>query len=99
MVDVDTCEPVRDVLVDIWHCNATGSYSSFTELYAQQDEGSLLIFMRGCLIFLYVTFIIVRDRNGLTIWFLSTDNSTWLRGMWQSDKHGVTSFTTIFPGF
>lgn len=30
VLDVETCEPLPDVLVDIWHCNATGSYSSFT---------------------------------------------------------------------
>jgi hypothetical protein len=32
VMDVETCEPLPDVLVDIWHCNATGSYSSFTGL-------------------------------------------------------------------
>ncbi|KAI1865354.1 uncharacterized protein JN550_008402 [Neoarthrinium moseri] len=32
VLDVETCEPLPDVLVDIWHCNATGSYSSFTAL-------------------------------------------------------------------
>jgi hypothetical protein len=32
VMDVETCEPMSDVLVDIWHCNATGSYSSFTGL-------------------------------------------------------------------
>jgi protocatechuate 3,4-dioxygenase beta subunit len=32
VMDMETCEPLPDVLVDIWHCNATGSYSSFTGL-------------------------------------------------------------------
>ncbi|KAI1848314.1 hypothetical protein JX265_013816 [Neoarthrinium moseri] len=27
VLDVDTCEPVPDVYVEIWHCNATGVYS------------------------------------------------------------------------
>ena len=27
VVDVDTCEPVPDVYVEIWHCNSTGVYS------------------------------------------------------------------------
>lgn len=27
VIDVDTCEPVPDVYVEIWHCNATGVYS------------------------------------------------------------------------
>ncbi|KAL0933332.1 uncharacterized protein CTRU02_212295 [Colletotrichum truncatum] len=30
VLNVNTCEPVEDALVDLWHCNATGSYSSFT---------------------------------------------------------------------
>lgn len=32
VLNTDTCEPLEGVLVDIWHCNATGSYSSFTGL-------------------------------------------------------------------
>ncbi|EFX04512.1 intradiol ring-cleavage dioxygenase [Grosmannia clavigera kw1407] len=28
VIDVDTCEPVPNVYVEIWHCNATGVYSS-----------------------------------------------------------------------
>lgn len=28
IVDSSTCEPIPGVLVDIWHCNATGVYSS-----------------------------------------------------------------------
>lgn len=27
VIDVDTCEPVPDVYVEIWHCNSTGTYS------------------------------------------------------------------------
>ncbi|KAL5621984.1 hypothetical protein BROUX41_005929 [Berkeleyomyces rouxiae] len=27
VIDVETCEPVPDVYVEIWHCNATGVYS------------------------------------------------------------------------
>lgn len=26
-IDIETCEPVPDMLVDVWHSNATGSYS------------------------------------------------------------------------
>ncbi|KAJ5782446.1 hypothetical protein N7457_004220 [Penicillium paradoxum] len=93
VIDIDTCEAVEDVLVDIWHCNATGSYSSFTglspntpflEMYKENsDENQDLDLHAG-----------LPDLSRL-----STDNETWLRGMWPTDKHGVTSFTTIFPGF
>lgn len=27
IIDVETCEPLPDVLVDIWHANATGHYA------------------------------------------------------------------------
>ncbi|KAJ3534120.1 hypothetical protein NM208_g7675 [Fusarium decemcellulare] len=92
VIDVDTCKPLDDVLVDIWHCNATGSYSSFTglspntqflDLYSEQTDGGSLNLHTG-----------LPD----LLW-LSTDETTFLRGMWPTDKHGVTSFTSIVPGF
>ncbi len=27
VIDVETCEPVPNVLVDVWHANATGQYA------------------------------------------------------------------------
>ena len=27
ILDVDTCEPVANVMTDLWHCNATGVYA------------------------------------------------------------------------
>lgn len=32
VLNMATCEPLEDVLINMWHCNATGSYSSFTGL-------------------------------------------------------------------
>ncbi|KUJ07640.1 aromatic compound dioxygenase [Mollisia scopiformis] len=32
VLDMATCEPLENVLMGFWHCNATGSYSSFTKL-------------------------------------------------------------------
>lgn len=32
VLDMATCEPLENALLDFWHCNATGSYSSFTGL-------------------------------------------------------------------
>src|SRR5690349_21967259 len=34
VVDADTCEPLRDAAVDIWHCDALGIYSG------EPSEGS-----------------------------------------------------------
>lgn len=30
VIDIETCEPLSDVALVIWNCNATGSYSSYT---------------------------------------------------------------------
>ncbi|KAF2628067.1 hypothetical protein BU25DRAFT_467371, partial [Macroventuria anomochaeta] len=32
VLNTNTCEPAPNVLIDLWHCNATGSYSSFEAL-------------------------------------------------------------------
>jgi protocatechuate 3,4-dioxygenase beta subunit len=39
VVDADSCEPIKDVAVDVWHSNAEGVYSG-----VQGDDG---IFLRG----------------------------------------------------
>lgn len=31
VIDVETCKPVPNVLVDIWHANSTGHYSGHAE--------------------------------------------------------------------
>lgn len=44
-VDMNTCEPVSELLADVWHCNATGVYSGIAE---SDGEGGLnSTFMRG----------------------------------------------------
>ncbi|KAI9732292.1 MAG: hypothetical protein M1834_001498 [Cirrosporium novae-zelandiae] len=42
VLDIDTCEPLPNVLVDLWHCNATGSYSSFDALSPNTPFETLL---------------------------------------------------------
>jgi protocatechuate 3,4-dioxygenase beta subunit len=83
VLDMETCEPLEGVLVDFWHCNATGSYSSFTGLSPNTPFAELLedlnVTMTGDL-------------------DLHTDDTTWLRGMWPTDKHGMMEMKTIFPG-
>ena len=53
VVDVSTCKPIRNAAVDIWHCDAGGTYSGTGQ---QGTEG--LTFLRG---------IQRTDRNGLAI--------------------------------
>lgn len=86
VIDINTCEPLPNALVSFWHCNATGSYSSFTGLSPNTPFRNLLAAM---------------DINNFTIGEtdLHTDDSTFLRGMWPTDEHGVMEMKTVFPGF
>jgi protocatechuate 3,4-dioxygenase beta subunit len=80
-----TCEPLPDVLIDLWHCNATGSYSSFIELSPNTPFSELL------------TQLNITDFD-LGVTDLHTDDSTWLRGIWPTNENGIMEMKTIFPG-
>ncbi|PSN70800.1 protocatechuate 3 [Corynespora cassiicola Philippines] len=86
VLDTNSCEPAPNVLIDMWHCNATGSYSSF-------DAHSPNTPFRELLAQLNMTM-----ENG-EYPDIHTGDSTWLRGMWPTDDNGVMEMTTIFPGF
>ncbi|KAF8154565.1 Intradiol ring-cleavage dioxygenase [Crassisporium funariophilum] len=85
VIDVETCKPLPNVLVDIWQANATGSYAGHPvphpHLVGEKpaSEGK---------------------RRGLLSSFPRTvHEETWLRGAWPTDKNGVVQFTTIYPGY
>ncbi|KAJ5470248.1 hypothetical protein N7530_007605 [Penicillium desertorum] len=80
VLDMATCKPLEGVMVDLWHCNATGSYSSFTELSPNTKFPGLLSELG-------------RDASDFEVGTtdIHTDSETWLRGMWPTDKHGMIS--------
>lgn len=85
MIDVETCEPLPNVLVDLWHANATGHYAGHGDpaphLVDEQPQ-------RG------------GARSGLLSAFpRGNDDETFLRAAWPTDKNGVAQFTSIFPGY
>ena len=61
VVDVSTCKPISGALVDIWHCDAGGTYSGFAQ------EG--------------------------------TDGKTFMRGIQRTNKSGLATFVTVYPGW
>ncbi|KAI5477204.1 intradiol ring-cleavage dioxygenase, C-terminal domain containing protein [Pseudohyphozyma bogoriensis] len=85
VIDVKTCEPVEGLLVDIWHANATGHYAGHPEQEeALKWEGPK---HEG-------------PRKGLLSKYPRTKpEEKWLRGAWPTNKHGVSQFTSIFPGY
>ncbi|KAF3025517.1 hypothetical protein E8E14_008668 [Neopestalotiopsis sp. 37M] len=86
VLDMATCEPLPNALVSFWHCNSTGSYSSFTGRDPNTDFRELLEELN-----------VTDFEIGTTD--LHTDDTTWLRGMWPTDSEGVLEMKTIFPGF
>lgn len=75
VLDMATCEPLENVLLSFWHCNATGSYSSFDALSPNTGFPDLLTQLN-----------ITDFEIGKTD--LHTGDSTWLRGMWPTDSNG-----------
>ncbi|KAG6826883.1 hypothetical protein H0H92_014063 [Tricholoma furcatifolium] len=85
VIDVNTCQPLPNVLVDIWQANATGHYAGHPDpapqLINEQPQ-------------------VGGKRAGLLSAFPRTNNhQTFLRGAWPTDQNGVAQFTTIFPGY
>jgi protocatechuate 3,4-dioxygenase beta subunit len=48
-IDTTTCEPVEDLLIDIWSCNSTGVYSGIDTLQLNLgvQGGVNTTFLRG----------------------------------------------------
>ncbi|KAJ7267285.1 Intradiol ring-cleavage dioxygenase [Mycena rebaudengoi] len=85
VIDVETCKPVPNILVDIWMANATGHYAGHPapapHLVNEQPQTG-------------------GKRKGLLSAFPRTQHhETFLRGAWPTDRNGVAQFTSIFPGY
>ncbi|PFH47561.1 hypothetical protein AMATHDRAFT_151801 [Amanita thiersii Skay4041] len=85
VIDVNTCQPLPNVLVDIWQANATGYYAGHPvprpELRDEKPQ-------------------VGGKRSGLLSAYPRTKfEETFLRGAWPTDGRGVAQFTTIFPGY
>jgi protocatechuate 3,4-dioxygenase beta subunit len=80
VIDINTCGALPNALIDLWHCNATGYYSSYTGANPN---------------------MILTPKSLPKVFKMpnATDTTTFLRGMWPTDKHGVTEMRTVFPGF
>ena len=87
VMDMTTCAPLTGAKVDIWSCNATGSYSSFTKLSPNRRMADNVA---------ETGFDPTKFEIGKSD--VHTDAETWLRGMWPTDEHGIVQLKTIFPG-
>lgn len=93
--DTRTCKPLANAAIDLWHCDALGLYSGFTAMSEMGGPGGPEGRGRG------------RgpgrggpppDGGGPPA-MQPTDKQTFCRGIQLTDKDGVATFTTVFPGF
>ncbi|KIM78949.1 hypothetical protein PILCRDRAFT_581034 [Piloderma croceum F 1598] len=102
VMDVTTCTPLENALVDVWHCNATGIYSGFiasepsnvgtgntTSLGTQTSMSSGSAMPSG-------TMSMGGGGGGSSV---VTDQETFGRGAYPTNSNGLVEFSTIFPGF
>lgn len=85
VIDVETCQPVPNILVDLWHANSTGYYAGHpTAKPGLENEKPASSGVR----------------KGLKSAYPRTnDQETWLRGALPTDSNGVAEFTSVFPGY
>ncbi|MGW5693531.1 intradiol ring-cleavage dioxygenase [Streptomyces asiaticus] len=89
VIDSDSCKPVANAAVDIWHCDALGLYSGYessssggggtppTDAPTGAPTGT-------------------PPGGGHQE---PTDDKRYLRGTQLTDRHGFVEFTTVFPGW
>ncbi|MEU5115655.1 intradiol ring-cleavage dioxygenase [Streptomyces longwoodensis] len=93
-VDSATCRPLRNSAVEIWHCDASGVYSGYTQVGngggggtppGPPPSGTPTAPPDGS--------------GGPGGHATPTDDLTWLRGIQMTDQQGFVTFRTVFPGW
>ncbi|RSM88223.1 dioxygenase [Streptomyces sp. WAC 01325] len=95
VIDAETCKPIRNAAVDIWHCNALGVYSGYEDMGSgggtppsgeptgEPPSGEPSGGPGG----------------GGGVHQEPTDDERYLRGTWRTDRNGTVEFKTVFPGW
>ncbi|MEV4176467.1 intradiol ring-cleavage dioxygenase [Nonomuraea sp. NPDC049709] len=85
--DTESCEPVNDAVVEIWHCDAAGLYSG-AEKESKNDVGAPPSLDD-----------IASDGKSDMADMKPTDGKRYLRGAQVTNAEGIVEFTTIWPGW
>ncbi|MEU2772705.1 intradiol ring-cleavage dioxygenase [Streptomyces sp. NPDC007162] len=93
VIDAETCRPLRNAAVDIWHCNASGIYSGYEEMGSGGGGGAP---PSGPPPTAAPTGPPPGGGGGHQE---PTDDTRYLRGTWHTDRHGQVTFRTVFPGW
>ncbi|MEU1178920.1 intradiol ring-cleavage dioxygenase [Streptomyces sp. NPDC005820] len=99
VIDSETCRPIRDAAVDIWHCDAVGVYSGYEDMGNGGGGGGPAPTGEP------PTDAPTDAPTGAPPsgnpggHQEPTDDTRYLRGTWRTDRHGHVSFRTVFPGW
>ncbi|MFD4523742.1 intradiol ring-cleavage dioxygenase [Streptomyces sp. NPDC058470] len=94
VIDAETCRPVRNAAVDIWHCSALGIYSGYEDMGNGGGGGT-----RPTGVPTGPPPTGGPGGPGGPVHQEPTDDERYLRGTWRTDKHGFVTFRTVFPGW
>ncbi|MFE5757749.1 intradiol ring-cleavage dioxygenase [Streptomyces massasporeus] len=103
VIDSDTCKPLANAAVDIWHCNALGVYSGYESMGSggggggggtTPPSGAPSGTPSGT-----PTGAPPGGGGGGGGHEEPTDDERYLRGTWRTDKKGEVVFRTVFPGW
>ncbi|NEB00258.1 intradiol ring-cleavage dioxygenase [Streptomyces sp. SID13726] len=106
VIDSETCKPLRNAAVDIWHCDALGLYSGY-ESFSQgggtaptdAPSGTPTDTPSGTPTGEPPSGAPSGGTGGGGGHEEPTSDTRYLRGTWRTDKHGLVTFKTIFPGW
>jgi len=91
VVDAATCMPIKDAVVDVWHCDAAGVYAGFGSASTAGNGGGNGGPPPGG--------TPGGGNGGPGGGSGPTDKRTFLRGIQRTDAQGLCGFDTIYPGW
>ncbi|WP_327396033.1 intradiol ring-cleavage dioxygenase [Streptomyces phaeochromogenes] len=99
VIDNETCKPIRNAAVDIWHCDALGLYSGYEDLSSGGGGGGTPPSGTPTDVPTGTPTGSPPAGGGGGGHEEPTDDKRYLRGTWKTDKQGFVTFKTVFPGW
>ncbi|MFF5004245.1 intradiol ring-cleavage dioxygenase [Streptomyces phaeochromogenes] len=99
VIDNETCKPIRNAAVDIWHCDALGLYSGYEDLSSGGGGGGTPPSGTPTDVPSGTPTGSPPAGGGGGGHEEPTDDKRYLRGTWKTDKQGFVTFKTVFPGW
>ncbi|MFJ8937688.1 intradiol ring-cleavage dioxygenase [Streptomyces sp. NPDC102365] len=101
VIDNETCKPIKNAAVDIWHCDALGLYSGYEDLSSGGGGGGTPPSgtLSGTPTDAPTGTPTGPPPGGGGGHAEPTDDKRYLRGTWKTDRRGFVTFKTVFPGW